>query len=376
MKSTHTDDARWNAVDTRDRELDGTFVYAVRTTGVYCKPSCASRRALRANVRFFADPGEAEAAGFRACKRCDPRVTESATSRVIAKARTYLEAHVDAPPALGTLAKAVGMSPSHLQRTFTREVGVSPRKYAAALRADRLKTHLRAGATVSRATFDAGYGASSRAYDAATEQLGMTPGAYRRGGKGVHIRYMTAATSLGRLLVAATERGVCAVTLGDDDATLEDALHSEYPQSTRTRVRGTRGNEQLRGWVAAVSSYLEGTVREIAVPLDVAGYAVSATGMARAAEHSVRRDSILFGGRPVDRGADGRPRGRERVREKSGVARDPLSSRRAWHWSTRRLSMGTGAQGAAARARARDYGATSGVGRSTRRTGEPLTDAR
>ena len=269
--SAHTDAVRWNAVAARDAEQDGRFVYAVRTTGVYCKPSCASRRALRENVRFFADPAAAEAAGFRACKRCDPRATESATSRVIARARAYLEAHVDEPPALGELARAVGMSASHLQRTFTRHVGVSPRKYAAALRADRLKTHLRAGATVSRATFDAGYGASSRAYDAAAEQLGMTPGAYRRGGKGVEIRYMTAATSLGRLLVAATGRGVCAITLGDDDATLENALNSEYPQSTRTRVRGTRGDAQLRAWVAAVSAYIDGTAREIAVPLDVDG---------------------------------------------------------------------------------------------------------
>ena len=266
-----TDTARWNAVMARDAEQDGRFVFAVRTTGVYCKPSCASRRALRANVHFFADPGAAEAAGFRACKRCDPRASESATSRVIAKARAYLEAHVDEPSSLGTLAGAVGMSPSHLQRTFTRQVGVSPRRYAAALRADRLKAHLRAGATVSRATFDAGYGASSRAYDAAAEQLGMTPGAYRRGGKGVEIRYMTAATSLGRLMVAATARGVCAITLGDNDAALENALNSEYPQSTRTRVRGTRGDEQLRAWVAAVSAYIEGREREIAVPLDVAG---------------------------------------------------------------------------------------------------------
>jgi AraC family transcriptional regulator, regulatory protein of adaptative response / methylated-DNA-[protein]-cysteine methyltransferase len=269
--SAHVETTRWKAVMARDAGQDGRFVFAVRTTGVYCKPSCASRRALRENVRFFAHPGAAEAAGFRACKRCDPRATESAASRVIAKARAYLEAHVDEPPALGTLARAVGMSPSHLQRTFTRHVGVSPRKYAAALRADSLKAHLRAGATVSRATFDAGYGASSRAYDAAIAQLGMTPGAYRRGGKGVQIRYMIAATSLGRLLVAATERGVCAITLGDDDATLENALNSEYPQSTRTRVRGVRGDAQLRAWVAAVRAYIEGSQREIAVPLDVAG---------------------------------------------------------------------------------------------------------
>jgi AraC family transcriptional regulator of adaptative response/methylated-DNA-[protein]-cysteine methyltransferase len=269
--SANTETTRWNAVVARDAEQDGRFVYAVRTTGVYCKPSCASRRALRENVRFFEDPNAAEAAGFRAGKRCDPRATESSTSRDIARARAYLEAHVDEPPALGTLARKVGMSASHLQRTFTRHVGVSPRKYAAALRADRLKEHLRAGATVSRATFDAGYGASSRAYDAAASQLGMTPGAYRRGGKGVEIRYMTAATPLGRLLVAATERGVCAITLGDDDATLEKALNSEYPQSTRTRVRGTRGDEQLRAWVLAVSAYIEGSAREIVVPHDVTG---------------------------------------------------------------------------------------------------------
>ncbi|MEP7067216.1 MAG: bifunctional DNA-binding transcriptional regulator/O6-methylguanine-DNA methyltransferase Ada [Gemmatimonadota bacterium] len=271
--TTYTDNdvERWSAVVARDRARDGAFVYAVRTTGVYCRPSCPSRRALRENVSFFQDVDAAETAGFRACKRCEPRATESTTSRVIARARAYLETHVDETPALGALAKAVGMSASHLQRTFTREVGMSPRQYAAALRADRLKAKLRAGATVSRATFDAGYGASSRAYDAAAEQLGMTPGAYRRGGKGVHIRYMTAASALGRVLVAASERGVCAVTLGDDDATLEGALRAEYPHATVARVRGARGDDDLRAWVAAVTAYLGGTEREIAVPLDIAG---------------------------------------------------------------------------------------------------------
>jgi len=269
--SARTDAARWSAVVARDRTQDGTFVFAVRTTGVYCKPSCASRRALRENVAFFADANAAESAGFRACKRCDPRATASATDRTIAKARAYLDAHVDAQPSLGALAKAVGMSPSHLQRTFKREVGVSPRQYSAALRAESLKSHLRSGATVSRATFDAGYGASSRAYQAAAEQLGMTPGAYRRGGKGVHIRYLTTKTPLGRLLVAATERGVCAVTLGDDDAAMEIILNSEYPEATTERVRGTTGHDELRRWSAVIASYLEGAVRELAVPLDISG---------------------------------------------------------------------------------------------------------
>jgi AraC family transcriptional regulator of adaptative response/methylated-DNA-[protein]-cysteine methyltransferase len=266
-----TDDARWASIVARDGEQDGKFVYAVSSTGVYCRPSCPSRRALRSNVSFYASPDAAESGGFRACLRCEPRATESAAERVIARARAYVEAHLDEPHTLPDIARASGMSATHLQRTFKRIVGVSPRQYAAALRADRLKSHLRTGATVSRATFDAGYGASSRAYDAATEQLGMTPGAYRRGGEGVHIRYMTAATSLGRLLVAATERGVCAVTLGDDDVLLENALNSEYPKSIRTRVRGGRGNDDLRVWMAAVVAHLEGAERQLIVPIDVAG---------------------------------------------------------------------------------------------------------
>jgi AraC family transcriptional regulator, regulatory protein of adaptative response / methylated-DNA-[protein]-cysteine methyltransferase len=269
--SARIDEARWSAVESRDRAHDGSFVYAVRTTGVYCKPSCPSRHALRKNVEFFADADSAEAAHFRACKRCDPRSADSASDRIIAKARAYLDAHVDEAPSLEELATAVGMSPSHLQRTFKREVGVSPRSYSAALRADRLKAHLRSGATVSRATFDAGYGASSRAYEAATDQLGMTPGAYRRGGKGVHIRFRIASTALGPLLVAATARGVCAVFLADDEATLENALNSEYPNSIRTRVRGGAGDDDLRGWVRAMSDYLDGTLEDLAVPLDVAG---------------------------------------------------------------------------------------------------------
>ncbi|MBA2685607.1 MAG: bifunctional DNA-binding transcriptional regulator/O6-methylguanine-DNA methyltransferase Ada [Gemmatimonadaceae bacterium] len=264
---------RWNAVVARDSAQDGKFVYAVATTGVYCRPSCPSRHALRANVSFFADPDAAEAAGFRACRRCEPRATVRATDRVIARARAFVESHLDEPHTLADIARAAGMSATHLQRTFKRLVGVSPRHYAAALRAERLKSNLRKGSTVSRATFDAGYGASSRAYDAATEQLGMTPGAYRRGGEGVRIRYMTAATSLGRLLVAATDRGVCAVTFGDDDAALEHALHSEYPLSTRVRVRAGAGNVDLRGWMAEVTAHLEGADTGIEVPIDVSGTA-------------------------------------------------------------------------------------------------------
>jgi AraC family transcriptional regulator of adaptative response/methylated-DNA-[protein]-cysteine methyltransferase len=266
-------DAAWAAVMGRDGQRDGTFVYAVTTTGVYCRPSCPARRPLRANVRFFGTPAGAEAAGYRACKRCQPRATTTPAERTVARARAHLAAHVDEPVTLADLAREVGMSPHHLQRTFKRLVGVSPKQYVAALRADRLKAHLRAGTTVSRATFEAGYGASSRAYDAAAGRLGMTPAAYRRGGRGVCIRFVTGPTALGRLLVAATDRGVCAVTLGDDDAQLERALAEEYPNAIRRRANpaDVDGAEDLRGWLASVSAHLEGALPELGVPIDVPG---------------------------------------------------------------------------------------------------------
>ena len=270
----------WAAVVARDAAHDGRFVYAVRTTGVYCRPSCPSRRALRANVSFHPTPDAAEAAGYRACRRCHPRATVTAAGAAVERARAYLDARPTEAVPLDRLAREAGLSPHHLQRTFTRLVGVSPKRYAAALRAERLKAELRAGATVSRATFEAGYGASSRAYSAADAHLGMAPAAYRRGGRGEQLRYATAASALGRVLVAATARGVCAVTLGDDDAQLEAALAAEYPHATRERVElaGAAApdavdahDDALRGWVAAVVAHLAGEERRLAVPTDVGG---------------------------------------------------------------------------------------------------------
>jgi len=152
----------WEAVTARDGRRDGAFVYAVSTTGVYCRPSCPSRRPLRENVSFLPTPAAAEAAGYRACLRCRPQDQAKPIDLAVARAREFLEAHPDETVTLPTLAREVGLSPHHLQRAFSRRVGVSPKRYSAALRADRLKTALRNGATVSRATFDAGYGASSR----------------------------------------------------------------------------------------------------------------------------------------------------------------------------------------------------------------------
>lgn len=271
MKQT-LEDTCWNAVLERDSAFDGSFVFAVRTTGIYCRPSCPSRRPLRRNVEFFAAPGDAAAAGYRACRRCEPNATETAAERAVAKARAYLDAHVGEPVTLAALAREAAMSAHHLQRTFKRSVGVSPAQYASALRADRLKAELRSGATVSRASYDAGYGASSRVYDAAERQLGMTPAVYRRGGKGVRIRFMTAQTDFGRLLVAATDRGVCSVMLGDDDVGLERALEMEFPNAERECVTlDPEDNEDLRNWTRSLTTHLAGASPDLTVDLDVGG---------------------------------------------------------------------------------------------------------
>lgn len=246
-------DAAWAAVVGRDGQRDGTFVYAVTTTGVYCRPTCPSRRPHRQNVQFFAAPDAAEGAGFRACRRCKPRDEAAPTVAMIEKVRTYIEANLDSRIMLSRLARHVGVSTFHLQRTFKRETGLSPAQYAAARRAERFRQELKQGANVTRATYDAGYSSSSRLYAVSNAQLGMTPSTYRRGGRGMHIRYATADTAFGRLLVAATERGVCFVELGDDDRALEAGLEAEYPLATREQAPA-----ELREWTAAVLATLDG----------------------------------------------------------------------------------------------------------------------
>jgi AraC family transcriptional regulator of adaptative response/methylated-DNA-[protein]-cysteine methyltransferase len=261
----------WNAVVERDGRFDGRFVYAVESTGVYCRPTCPSRRPRRSNVRFFAVPGEAERAGFRACRRCRPGET-SRQAEAVQRACGYLESHLDEAPTLDDLAREVGMSPWHLHRTFKAALGLSPKQYAARLRAGRFKDELRGGESVAGATYGAGYGSSSRLYEKAGENLGMTPGAYRRGGRGMHIRYTLADSPFGRLLVGATDRGICAVSLGDGDRTDEDgpleaALRREYPNAGIER-----DDEALRPWLDAVLPALDGPLESTGareLPLDL-----------------------------------------------------------------------------------------------------------
>jgi len=261
----------WASVLHRDESSDGSFVYAVATTGIYCRPSCPSRRPKRSNVRFFSSAQAAELSGFRACQRCRPQTRTKPVSAAVERAREYIDRrlsdHGEERITLDQVALEAGLSPDHLQRKFKDIIGLTPAQYARARRTERLKGELRRGETVSRATYGAGYGSSSRVYESANAQLGMTPATYQRGGAGTHIEYVVAKTSLGYLLVAATERGVCAVTLGDETAKLESALAAEYPAATRDRV--TAPSSALGAWVGEIVAYLDGERVSADIPLDV-----------------------------------------------------------------------------------------------------------
>lgn len=260
----------WESVLRRDPSADDRFLYAVTTTGIYCRPSCPSRRPNRGNVAFFPTADAAERAGFRACQRCRPNRAKS-THRAVKRARDYIDRHIgdiaEERITLELLGEEAGLSPHHLQRTFKASIGLTPAQYIRERKSERLKDGLKRGETVSRATYGAGYGSSSRVYEAADARLGMTPATYRSGGAGMHIDYVVARTSLGTLLVAATERGVCAVTLGDDASSLESALAEEYPAAVRERV--TAPSSSLGVWVAEIVAGIDGERTRPDVPLDL-----------------------------------------------------------------------------------------------------------
>ena len=262
---TLDDSARWRAVVAHDRGADGLFVYAVRSTGVYCRPSCASRRPRRDRVAFFESAADAERGGYRACRRCRPneQVTADPWIEKIRRACVYL-AHVEGHPSLATLAARLGGSPYHLQRNFKRIVGVTPREYAEACRLRTVKRRLREGGDVTTAMLDAGYGSSSRFYERAARKLGMVPSVYRRGGAGMTIRYAIVDSSLGRLLVAATARGVCAVAMAASDAELTRALTREYPAAEIAADEGA-----LARWTTRILAHLEGRQPRLDLPLDI-----------------------------------------------------------------------------------------------------------
>ncbi|HEX8942714.1 MAG TPA: bifunctional DNA-binding transcriptional regulator/O6-methylguanine-DNA methyltransferase Ada [Gemmatimonadaceae bacterium] len=260
----------WRAVEARDARYDGRFVYAVRSTMIYCRPSCPSRRPSRANVGFYDHPDDAERAGYRACLRCQPRrgTALSSARETIERARLYLDRHSDRNVPLSELAAEVGLSTSHLQRSFKQVVGVSPKGYQDARRMRHFKTRLRAGDTVSRATYEAGFGSSSRVYERSNTMLGMTPASFRRGGSGVRITYTIANAPVGRVLVATTDRGVCAVELGSTDTEVERALRADFPRATLER-----SDDHQHTWVRAVLDRVRhpGRSTSNSIPLDVDG---------------------------------------------------------------------------------------------------------
>jgi AraC family transcriptional regulator, regulatory protein of adaptative response / methylated-DNA-[protein]-cysteine methyltransferase len=259
------DQARWDAVLGRDADQDGRFVYGVASTHIYCRPSCPSRRPVRSRVSFFETADAAEAAGYRACRRCEPRSLRRTSDDRVHRVREYLDEHWTENVTLTQLSQVAHMSPFHLQRTFKRLYGLTPKAYASARRLERMKSRLRNGDTVSRATYEAGYGSGSRAYEEARKGMGMTPGAYRNGGTGVAIRYSVVPSPAGELLIAATEVGLCAVMLGDAAEPLETSLRSEFPAAAIER-----DDAGLREFTEEVLARLEGGSHG-SLPLDVAG---------------------------------------------------------------------------------------------------------
>lgn len=257
-------DVRFVAVMARDRAADGRFVYAVRSTGIFCRPSCPSRRPTRSTIEFFATPAAAAAAGYRACKRCKPEaLAVDPWIEKIRRACVYLS-NVEGQPSLETLARRVGGSPYHLQRNFKRIVGVTPRAFVEARRLDVAKRELRAGTDVTTALVNAGYSSTSRFYENVGHRLGMVPSSYRKGGAGATIAWAAKDTPIGVVLIAATERGVCAVTLGDSASTLRRQLAQEFFAATLVEDA-----TWLTPWIDEVIDHVAGSTPRLDLPLDI-----------------------------------------------------------------------------------------------------------
>ena len=261
-----TPERRWRIVLARDRRYDGAFVYAVQSTGIYCRPSCPSRRPRREHVTFFPVPEAAEAAGFRPCRRCQPSAASPPDPGVplVRTVCRLIDAHPDRPASLAFLSARAGVTSHRLLRTFKRVLGISPRQYRDARRLDRFKTELRSRGRVSPALYEAGYGSSSRVYEQAHARLGMTPATYSRGAPGTRIAFTVVPCTLGRLLVATTARGICRVSLGSRAEELEAGLRTEFPAAELRRERGA-----LAASVGALLRYLDGRAEPLDLPLDV-----------------------------------------------------------------------------------------------------------
>ena len=260
------DEAQWQAVLAKDARCDGQFVFAVSSTGIYCRPSCPSRRPHRERVSFFPSPEGAELAGFRACRRCRPRDARVIDPQIQMARQVcrIIEENEGEPVTLSALSEHLGVSSFHLQRTFKSIMGITPRRYAESCRVKRFKQSIRKGEAITSAIYDAGYGSSSRLYERASSQLGMTPATYGKGGRGAVINYAIVATTLGRLLVAATDKGVCSVKLGDSDVALKADLLQEFPAA---EIR--QDEKPLRSSLKAIVEHLKSKSPHIDLPLDI-----------------------------------------------------------------------------------------------------------
>ncbi|MFY9906892.1 MAG: bifunctional DNA-binding transcriptional regulator/O6-methylguanine-DNA methyltransferase Ada [Terriglobales bacterium] len=275
------DARRWQAVLDRNRSLDGAFVFAVSSTGVFCRPSCPAKRPRRENVQFFTHPLQAEQSGYRACLRCRPKAVDgSPQSALIRAICRYIEQHVtdqqlENSLTLRRLAKEFRLSPFHLQRTFKSGLGVSPKAYIDAIRLRNVKQNLQAGHNVTTALYAAGYGSSSRLYERTAAQLGMTPEKYRRGAIAAVIRYTFTDSPLGRMLIAATDKGICSIQFADsladdrssavgDDEQLQQGLVREFPFATRRR-----DDQALHSWKETLARVIRGQEPNSSLPLDI-----------------------------------------------------------------------------------------------------------
>ncbi|WP_148864516.1 bifunctional DNA-binding transcriptional regulator/O6-methylguanine-DNA methyltransferase Ada [Marinobacter fonticola] len=262
-------DPRWAALQNRDPQADGRFVYAVRTTGVYCRPACPSRLAKPENIEFHDTAGAAERAGYRPCKRCRPDEESGASprTRTVTDLCRFIEA-AQTTPSLAELAARAGWSPYHLQRTFKAVTGVSPRAYAEAHRARRVRQGLANGASVTDTLYEAGYNSNGRFYAQSNQMLGMTPTQYRAGGSEADIRFAVGECSLGAILVAQSEKGVCAILMGDDPHSLVQELQDQF--NTANLIAGDRLFEDI---VARVVGFIEAPRTGLELPLDIRGTA-------------------------------------------------------------------------------------------------------
>lgn len=268
-------DTSWQALLRRDRTFNGRFWFSVRSTGVYCLPSCAARAPLRRNVDFHASPDAAEAAGFRACKRCKPREwrADLGLSQPVARACALFDSDLsDTPPSLAAVARKVGLSSGALSKRFIAELGVNPRDWLAARKRLRFRKALRSGEKVADALYGAGYGSPSRVYESSDKTLGMTPATYARGGAGAHIDYTTADSDYGRVLVAATRKGIAAVFLGDNDRALEKSLHNDFPAAEIARNDRALG-PRVKSVLARLYGRKPTALDAPDVPLDIVGTA-------------------------------------------------------------------------------------------------------